>query len=138
MGLVQTSSVNDKLVNFDILKKLNYKVSINFSLIALLYLYVYLHVLRGLNEAVWFNHIFVNNLNLNLIALILLVGCLINFSVKFIKIDNNVNNNDYYFSIFNILLISPFLFLSNSFYNFLFVIELISSLIFYKFVVSKF
>lgn len=70
--------------------------------------------------------------------IILFVSIFIQFSIKHININNNVNNNDYYFSILNISIIIPLIFLSNSFYNFIFILEVISILIFYKFAVSKF
>lgn len=45
---------------------------------------------------------------------------------------------DYIFSLIITSLFIPFIFLSNSFFTFFFLIELISCTIFYKFIVGKF
>lgn len=53
-------------------------------------------------------------------------------------ISQKVNySREYFFSIINITLFFPFLFFANNLYSFLFLLEFLSTLIFYKLVVSK-
>jgi hypothetical protein len=58
--------------------------------------------------------------------------------IKFVK-NNNLNFNiDYFLAIFNLNIFLPLVFLSNNFYTFIFLLEINSLLILYKFSVSKF
>jgi len=85
----------------------------------------------------WFNHLRVNNFILNIIIIIIFLSLLLNFFVKFLK-NSNINYNvDYFSSIFNLIIFIPIMFLSNTLYTFLFVLELNSLLILYKFSVSR-
>ncbi len=59
------------------------------------------------------------------------------YILKHTSVKNTINSDDYFFSIFGIAIFMYYIFLSNSFYNFIFVLELISILIFYKFIISK-
>lgn len=60
------------------------------------------------------------------------------YFIKFYK-NNNINYNfDYFFSLLNIGLFVILLYNSNTFYSFIFILEIISILILYKFSVSKF
>lgn len=68
----------------------------------------------------------------------ILVNLLLNFLIKYISVTNLNYNIDYFFILGNLTLILLFIFLTNTMYTFFFVLELSSSFIFYKFVVSKF
>jgi NADH:ubiquinone oxidoreductase subunit 2 (subunit N) len=129
---------NDALKNTSVLKKFNYKVLLNYSVLLLTYLFIIVVLLRGSNTSFWWNHLYLTNFNLNLVTFVLFFSLMVLVSIKHININNNVNNNDYYFSLINISVVIPLIFISNSFYNFIFILEVVSILIFYKFTVSKF
>jgi NADH:ubiquinone oxidoreductase subunit 2 (subunit N) len=129
---------NTILKNSNVLKKLNFKVLLNFNLISLLYLLIVGFFQNGVTSSFWFNHLIINNYNSNLIILINILIILIQFFIKNMNKDNNVNSNDYYFSLVNIGVFSMLLFLNNTFYTLIFLLEVISVFIFYKFTVTKF
>lgn len=129
---------NDVLKNSFFLKKFDFKIFLNFNKLILILLVLSVFLLRGVSQLFWWNHLYISNFNLYLVIFMLLTSLFIFTSVKNILNSTNVNNNDYYFSLVNISVIIPLLFFSNSFYNFLFVLEVTSILIFYKFAVSKF
>ena len=131
-------SFNDKLSQSNILKKYNSKLFLNFSYIMFLFYFVFFFFMRGFVQPIWLNHNYLNNFNINL-SLLILVVLLISYSIFLnTKHQNLIINNDYYFSLLNISILIPYLFFCNSLFNFLFILEVISILIFYKFVVSKF
>ncbi len=70
--------------------------------------------------------------------IVVLFSIILLTSINSITNNNNVNNSDYYFSLFNLSIVIPLIFISNSFYNFIFILEVVSMFIFYKFSVSKF
>lgn len=133
-----TPSYSDNLTQSNILKKYNAKLFINFSFIIFLFYFLHFFFIRGYVQSFWLNHNYLNNFNLNL-SLLILILLIISYSIFLnTKHQNLVVNNDYYFSLLNISIFLPYLFFSNSLFNFLFILEVISILIFYKFVVSKF
>ena len=81
---------------------------------------------------------FLSNFNINVILLLLFFLLLSYFIFLNTKKSNIIVNQDYYFSLLSVILIIPFFYFSNSVFNFLFFLEIVSVLIFYKFVVSKF
>lgn len=132
------SASNDILKNSNNLKKFNFKIFLNFSIIAISLLLLSVFLMRGFSETFWWNHLYFNNLNHNLIIFIIFLSLIIHVLVTNINVNSNVNNIDYYFSLLNLSITIPLLFLSNSLYNFIFLLEMVSILIFYKFSVSKF
>lgn len=131
-------SYSDKLIQSNILKKYNSKLFINFSFIVFIFYFFYFFLMRGYIQTIWLNHNYISNFNINISLLIIFV-LVLSYSIFLnTKHQNLVINNDYYFSLLNISILLPYLFFCNSLFNFLFVLEVISILIFYKFVVSKF
>lgn len=128
----------DVLKNSKVIKKFHSKLLVNYSLLVLVMLMLSIFFLKGISDSFWWNHLYLTNFNQNLIIFILLLSILIHLIVLNINVNNNINSIDYYFSILNISVVIPFIFLSNSLYNFIFILEMISILIFYKFSVSKF
>jgi hypothetical protein len=131
-------SSNDVLKNTSFLKKFNYKVILNYSLIITINLFFCVFLFKGVNSTFWWNHLYLNNFNINLILYVILISIIMQLCIRNINQQNNINNNDYYFSISNLSIIIPLIFISNSFYNFIFILEVVSMIIFYKFTVSKF
>lgn len=132
------ASSNDVLKNSKVLKKFNSNLLLNYSIVVLCMLVLSVFFFRGSSDAFWWNHLFLTNFNQNILIFVISLSIFMHIMVSNININNNINNIDYYFSILNISVTIPIIFLSNSLYNFIFVLEMISILIFYKFSVSKF
>jgi phosphatidylserine synthase len=86
----------------------------------------------------WFTHLKLNTFLLNFVFIILLVNLIMLGMIKFYK-NKNINFNiDYFFALFNLCVFIPSIFLSNTMYTFVFLLEINSILILYKFSVSKY
>jgi hypothetical protein len=86
----------------------------------------------------WFTHLKLNTFLLNFVFIILLVNLVMLGMIKFYK-NKNINFNiDYFFALFNLCVFIPSIFLSNTMYTFVFLLEINSILILYKFSVSKY
>lgn len=130
-------SSNDILYNSKFLKKVHYIFFLNWNFINYLYFFLFIFLFKFDNNLFWFNHLKINNFILNLIIIIIFLNLLLNFLVKFLK-NSNINYNiDYFSSIYNLIIFIPIMFLSNTLYTFLFILELNSLLILYKFSVSR-
>lgn len=128
----------DKIIQTNVIKKLYYKNYVNWNFLSFLYLFFFFNIIIGYQQTFWWNHFKITNFLLLILGLILFVSFLIVFLIKYIPTLNLNYNIDYFFIISNLSLILIFIFFSNTLYTFFFVLELTSSFIFYKFVVSKF
>nr|YP_010411964.1 Ymf65 [Tetrahymena rostrata]QBI37934.1 Ymf65 [Tetrahymena rostrata]URP31124.1 Ymf65 [Tetrahymena rostrata] len=109
------------------------RVNIIFNSMMFLYLYVF----SGYSTTFWWSHFKINNYLLYLYMLIILINnYFLYITEKHIKISNKYSV-DFIFSIINITLFIPLIFLANTLFTFFFLIELVSCSIFYKFIVSK-
>lgn len=134
---INPSSI-DVLKHSKIIKKLHYIFYMFWLLPFILILYLTFYYIKFDINVHWFNHLKFNNFLLNIIIIILINGIIITNIIKFIK-SNNINFNvDYFISISNLITFIPVIYITNTFYTFLFVLETISILIIYKFAVSKF
>jgi len=131
-------SVTDKNLQTNIIKKLYYGHYINWNLICIVYFLNLLVTVHGYQQLMWWNHFKINNFIFILLFAFTFVNLLLNILVKVISKTNLNYNIDYFFIIGNLCIILLFIFLTNTMYTFFFVLELSSSFIFYKFVVSKF
>lgn len=128
----------DKLVKKNLFKKSNNKSYTLFAITNLLPLILFIFLSIGYNQIIWFNHLKINNFNVGLSLFIILFLFLLIFCYLGI---HNINANytvDYIFSVCLISSFLPFLFLANTIYTLVFILELNSSLVFYKFVTSNF
>lgn len=74
----------------------------------------------------------------NIIVVLFFVSLLMTSIIKFYK-NKNINFNiDYFFALFNLSIFIPMIYISNTMYTFLFLLEANSILILYKFAVSKY
>ncbi len=131
-------SYGDKLTESTVLKKYNNKLFISFALVMFFYFFMSIYCIRGFVQNFWLNHNYMNNFNTNVIMLLVIVLCISFIIFLNTKHQNIIVSSDYYFSLVSISTFIPFLFFCNSIFNFFFLLEVISILIFYKFVVSKF
>ena len=130
-------SSTDILKNSKFLKKVHYIFMVNWSSINFIYLISFLFFLKADFNVFWFNHLKFNNFNFSLIILIIFFALILINLIKLVK-NSNINYNlDYFSSIINLTIFVPILFLSNTIFTFLFLLELTSLIILYKFSVSK-
>lgn len=127
----------DTLKNSKFLKKIHHNFLTNWVFFNFIYLFLAIFFFRSDFNIFWFNHLKINNFILNLIIIIIFVGLFLINLMRFLK-NSNVNYSiDYFSSIINLNIFIPLMFLSNSMYTFLFLLELNSILILYKFSVSR-
>lgn len=113
-------------------------VFVNFYLLLITLTYFNIYTLRGRNEVVWFNHFNLSNFTVNLFYLFLFVSFTTFFLLKSVfKKTNLLKSVDYLFSLNNLVLLLPYLFFVNTAFTFLFLLELISTILLYKLISSK-
>jgi len=124
--------------NINILKINSNSLLVNFYFFLMLLLFTSIYTIQGKNSAIWFNHFNINNHTLNLFYLFTFLGFCLYFLIKqTTKKVNLFKSIDYLFSINNLLVILPYLFFVQNVFIFLFLLELVSVLLFYKLVSSK-
>ena len=136
---------DQKVKNFkkDFFNKMNisYKqhlsVFLNINIFFLSHIIVFFLILRGSNMNFFWNHLLLSNFSLYLIFTTYLINLLLFAIVKQLSYSNISYSYDYFFSIINLSIFLPLLFLSNDVFSFFFLLELNSCIIFYKLVVSK-
>ncbi len=110
---------------------------LNINKIYLLFLVFYVYFFKGITNSIWWQHFKLTNLNLNLIFLLLIINLLFIFICQNISLVGNFVKLDYFFALINLSNFLPLIFLTNTLFTFLFILEFTSVIIFYKFVVSK-
>ena len=110
---------------------------LNWTIINFFFFLIFIYTVKLDFYNFWFNHLKINNFNLNIIFLISILSVFFLILSNLIK-NSNINYNiDYFSSIANLIIFIPIIFLSNTMYTFLFILELISLTILYKFSVSR-
>ena len=127
----------DKLRYSGDLKKNFFNSYINLNIVVVLYLVLLLFFTKGYSINLFYDNIFINNFNLNVVFFILLINLNILFFYKNIFLQKINYSNDYFFAIINITLFFPIIFFTNNIYSFIFFLEFLGVLIFYKLIVSK-
>jgi hypothetical protein len=110
---------------------------LNINKIFLFILFIYIYTFKGISTTIWWQHFKLTNLNLNLIILLLFINFIFLLICQNISLLNNFVRLDYFFALTNLSNFLPLLFLANTLFTFLFILEFTSTLVFYKFVVSK-
>lgn len=110
---------------------------LNINKIFLSLFLLYLYLFKGVNNTIWWQHFKISNLNLSLIFILILINLFFIIICKNISLIQNFVKLDYFFAILNLTLFLPMIFLANTLFTFLFVLEFVSVIVFYKFVVSK-
>lgn len=107
------------------------------SFLILFLLYEIIISKKGCSIFCWLDHFFITNYNLFLILFVItIMTYLINlfFNIFFQKIGVL---QDYYLSVLLIVLNIPILFIVNNFFSFLFILEFLNTIIFFKLISSK-
>ena len=132
------STVDKRFVKTQISKK-NYNiVFIKFILVLLGLVFLQVFTYHGFCSTFWCNHFFLNNFLIKYLLFFLKLTLFVFFLIYCLMLNRVFFSIDYIYSIINILLISPLLFLSNNFFVFYFILEFIVCLTFFKFAVSRF
>lgn len=103
----------------------------------LLFLAFYLYILKGSSISFWWQHFKVSNLSLFIILTLIIINYVFLMVAKNVSLLNNFVKSDYIFALMNLNNFMPVIFLTNTLFTFLFILELVSVIVFYKFVVSK-
>lgn len=127
----------DIYFHINILKKQHFKIFINLNFFILINLFILFFLLRGENTTFWWNHLLLQNFNLYLIFTLFIINLCLLFIVNSISFNKINYSNDYFFALLNLTVLLPLIFLSNNIFSFIFILELNTSIIFYKLVVSK-
>lgn len=128
----------DILKNSKFLKKVNYNFFTIYFNMMFIYIFTYLFFFKFDFIIYWFNHLKINNFLINIILIIFFINILMIGIIKLYK-NKNINFNiDYFFALFNLGAFIPLMYISNTMYTFLFLLEANSILILYKFSVSKY
>ena len=127
----------DLYFNINILKKQHFKIFININFFVLINLIIFFFLLRGENLSFWWNHLLIQNFNISLIFILLLINLCLLWIVNAVSFNKINYSNDYFFALLNLTVLLPLIFLSNNIFSFIFILELNTSIIFYKLVVSK-
>lgn len=135
--------VKNNVLSSDILKSSSYVYSfhnsffLNINKIYLCFLVFYVYFFKGTTNALWWQHFKITNLNLNLVFLLLILNFLFIIISQNISLLSNYVKLDYFFALINLSNFLPLIFLTNTLFTFLFILEFTSVIVFYKFVVSK-
>ena len=127
----------DKINKTDFFKKLKYGVLIKWNLLALVFFFGCGLAIKSDSLNFFWNHFVFTNFRFWFFIALLLINFLGFFFFKIIAKNNLPHSVDFFFALINLASFMPIIFSCNTFFTFLFVIELVSVLLFYKFVVSK-
>lgn len=127
----------DKINKTNFFKKLKYTVFIRLGLVFFILYFIFLSSFLTESLSFFWNHLKFDNFKIWFFYSLFFINMVGFFFLKTVFKNKIPQSIDFFFSIINLVCIIPLLFISNTFFTFFFLIELISILIFYKFIVSK-
>lgn len=110
---------------------------IKFNLLLVWLNFINIFFFKDYIKKFWWDHFFISNLNLNFYILLLVLNLFILYLIYAYSFLNLHIGLDYFFSIINLNLILPLIFFVTNVFSFFFLLEVISCLIFFKFIVSR-
>ena len=131
---------NFKKDNFNKINNSNrqhFFIYLNINIYFLLYVFILLYAIKGYNLTFFWNHLLLNNFTVYLMYTTYFINFILLLLIKQINYSNINYSYDYFFSLINLSVLLPLIFLSNDIFSFFFLLELNSCIIFYKLVVSK-
>lgn len=131
-------NAKDKIKPTNVIKKPHYSIFINWISVQFGLLFLNLFLIKGYSTTFLWNNFYLNNFNTYMVQItIILIYVLLIFSKTLVT--NNINyNTDFFFSLSNTILFLILLSQANNLFCFIFILELNSITIFYKFVSSKY
>lgn len=130
------TDISDSLTQNFSYKINNYKI-IFFFLNILILNFFFFYFFCFYEMKFWWNHFSLTNLNLNIIIIFYIFIAFFFFLFKNNQIYLNNFKNDYFLSLCLIFIFSIYVYMSNNFFSFIFLIEITSLTIFYNFSCSK-
>lgn len=127
----------DKTNKLNSLNKQHSSVLIKLLFLLIFLQYVYTYFVKSLESSFWYNHLLLNNTNIFFMNLTY-ITCL--FIANFLKskIILRLNlSNDFFFALISICILTPLIFYSNNIFSFIFILELNTTILFYKLISSK-
>jgi hypothetical protein len=118
-------------------KSLNIEFYMRLNKYVLLLLSIFIFFLKFFNQLFWFNHLFLTSYNFYILLLILFSNYIFLYLLDTLILSKDKYKSELFFTLINLSILLPFIFLCNTLYSFFFFLELNGVLIFYKFVVSK-
>ena len=125
-------------IHVTVVKKFQYVIFLKWSLVCFVCLIYSLCTIRGRVATIFFNHLIINDFSLRFLIFFSIIGVVCFYILYLSSAAKLVIVFDFFFSIFNLLIFLPLIFLSNTFFTFFFFLEIGSFLIFYKFLSSRF
>lgn len=127
----------DKLRYSGDLKKNFFNSYINLNIIIITYLLLNIFFLKGYSLEFFYSNLIISNFNLSIIIFTFIINLNVLYIYKSLFLQKINYANDYFFSILNLTLFLPIIFFSNNIYSFIFFLEFLGMLVFYKLIVSK-
>lgn len=135
---VKNASIEKKTSKFKFSKK-NYNfIFIRGIILSLLLLLWQNNLYRGFCETVWNDHIFISDFSIHICNLIIVFSLLVFFFIYNLSLSKLHFSIDFLYATVLLFLVIIFLFVSNTFITFYFILELSVCLTFFKFSVSRF
>ena len=128
---------NDNLKKTNVNKKFHFSIIIYWGLLNIIPLVMLVLTIRGVSGLFLWDHLNANNLTINIIIFILVFNILFLILIFFLKFSKISYNTDYVFALLNLNNFFPLLFLANNLFTMFFVLEVNSTVIFFKFIMSK-
>ena len=111
---------------------------INFFMLIALYNYIYVFTIKGLFTELWFNHLLLSNLSISILYSFTIIGFIFYFLLKQVsKKKIIIKSTDFLLGVNNLVFILPYIFCVSTVFTLLFILELLSTILFYKLLSSK-
>jgi len=133
----QKAVFSDKISFYNSNSPLFYTCYLYVLNVTIFFFIMFLLFCKNTTISIWSDHLILTNNNL------LFITFIFSFIVFLLLIFNNLHTQgvnlykDYFFSLTNILLSTPYIFLVNNFFSFIFILEYINTVVFYKLISSK-
>lgn len=126
----------NRATNF--LKKTNYKLGIRIGLLYNIFYFLSFFTMKSTTSTFWWGHCFLTNSNISIMYYAVVINLLLMILLNSLKHQNLSLNIEYVFSLLNLNVVVVWIFAANTLFTLIFILELISSIVFYKFSVSNF
>lgn len=130
-------NVDNKLLKINVLKKTHSDILSKINIINSTLILFFIFTLRGYNDFFFFGNLLCNNTILGFFFITVLVSFFFSFFFKIIVSNRFYYSITYFFTILFIMLFLPIIFLANTLFTFVFLMEMISSLMFLKLITSR-
>ena len=127
----------DKVKNTNSFKKLKYSIFLKWMLSVVVLFLISVYMFRYSSFVFFWNHMSCNNFKYWFFFLLVCLNLITFIYLRLFSYNKVTTSIDFFFAIANLTAALPLLYFVNTFYSFIFFIELVSTTIFYKFVVSK-